>query len=137
MSYEAERQTLTQAFKTAWDAGSALPVQYENIDFDPPADGSPYLSFSILRGQAAVAGMVGGGVNRYRHPGLVQIDVVTAVGEGTRVGTLLVDEVCLIFRGQNVSGIIFSAPDVRRMIEPETSRHRFIVTIPFYRDENF
>lgn len=137
MTYETERVSLTTEFKTAWAAGSNLPVQYFNIDFTPPADGSPYLVFAILRGQSAVAGMAGAGQNRYRHPGIVQIDVNIAQGKGSRIALELVDEAAAIFRGKVVDGIRFSAPDVREMLEPESSRIRFIVSIPFYRDENF
>ncbi len=136
MTWEAERVTIVSAFKTAWEAGSNLPVQWENQAFDPPADGGIFLSLSILRGQSTQAGMVGGGVAMYRHPGIVQIDVSIAQGKGTRVGLELVDEIALIFRGKNISGIIFRAPDIRRMLEPETSRIRFIVTIPYHRDAN-
>lgn len=137
MSYENERQAITQAFKTAWEAGSNLPVQHFNRDFDPPADGGPYLKFFILRGTSATASLNSGNVQRYRHPGLVQIDIVISQGKGSRIGLDLVDEVAAIFRGQNIGGIIFRAPDVTEIDEAETSRVSFIVSIPFHRDSNF
>lgn len=136
MTYETERVTIVTAFKTAWEAGSNLPVQWENQAFDPPTDGGIFVSLSILRGQSAHAGMVGAGVAMYRHPGTVQVDVSIAQGKGTRVGLELVDEISLIFRGKIISGIIFRAPDIRRMLEPETSRIRFIISFPFHRDAN-
>lgn len=137
MSYEAERQAITTAFKTPWEAGSNLPVQWENIEFDPPQDGAPFVAFAILRGQSTQVGVVSSTKARFRHPGIVQVDVNIAKGKGTRLGVLLVDEIAAIFRGQLVSGIVFNAPDIRRMLEPETSRVRFIVTIPFHRDATF
>ena len=137
MSYETERLAIRTAFKTAWEAGSDLPVQWFNIDFDPPADGSPYIAFSVLRGQSGQSGMLSATQARFRHPGVVQIDVVIGKGKGSRIALELVDEIAAIFRGQNVSGIIFRAPDVSQILEPEVSRVRFIVSIPFHRDETF
>ena len=136
MSYETERQNITTVFKAAWEAGSDLPVQYENVDFDPPNDAGPFVALAVLRGQSVASGLVGGGTIRYRHPGILQIDVSTAKGKGTALALNYVDEIATIFRGKNISGIVFRAPDVRRMLEPETSRHRFVVSIPFYRDSN-
>jgi hypothetical protein len=135
MSYETERVNITTAFKNAWEAGSNLPVQWENITFDPPANGDPFVAVSIINGQSAQSGMIGGGQAQYRHPGVLQIDISIAKGKGTKVARLLVDEVATIFRGQIVSGIVFRAPAVRRMLEPETSRVRFIVSFTFHRDE--
>ena len=137
MSYETERQNITTAFKTAWGAGSNLPVQYENVEFTPPGAGAPFVAFTVLRGQSQASGIVGGGVIRYRHPGVLQIDVNIAKGKGSRLALDLVDEIALIFRGIIVSGIVFRAPDVRRMLEPETARLRYVVSIPFHRDTNF
>lgn len=137
MSWETERQNIVTAFKTPWEAGSNLPVQWENIEFDPPGDGSPYLAFAVIRGQSTQMGKVSTAKARFRHPGIVQIDVNIAKGKGTRIATLLVDEIAAIFRGKIISGIIFRAPDVRRITEPETSRVRFIVTIPYHRDSTF
>ena len=137
MSYETERQQITQAWKTAWAAGSNLPCQYRNIKFDPPADGGPFAVFAILRGQSTTAGMAGGGNNRYRHPGVVQIDISISEGKGSRIALTLADEVAAIFRGQNVSGIIFRAPALAEISEPEVSRARHIVSIPFHRDTTF
>lgn len=137
MNYEGERQAITAAFKAPWVAGSNLPVQYNNIKFDPPADGAPFLAFRIIRGQSVRVGRVSSGKARFRHPGIVQIDISIAQYKGTKIANLLIDEVAAIFRGQTISGIVFRAPDVREMLEPETSRVRFIVTIPFHWDDNF
>ncbi len=137
MSYEAERVNITAGFRVPWEAGSNLAVQWPNHKFDPPTDGGMYLGFRIIRGQSNAMGIVSSSKARYRHPGIVQIDINFAKNSGNKVANEVADEVAAIFRGQTISGIIFRAPDVREMLEPETSRVRLIITIPFHRDTNF
>lgn len=138
MSYDQERQDITSHFETEWalTAYAALPVKYQNRAFDPPDEG-PWVEMNILRGQAAAAALVGGGVVRYRHPGVLQFDVILEAAKGTRSALVICDQIAAIFRGVKVSNILFRAPDGPRMLnEPETSRQRFILSIPFQRDEN-
>jgi hypothetical protein len=137
MSYETERQTITTLFKTAWEAGSNYPVQWPNQEFTPPSDGSPYVAFNILRGQSRAASLNSSGSARYRHPGIVQIDVIFSRGKGVRLANETADEIAAIFRGKTLSGIRYQAPDVREVSEPETSRVRFNVSVPFTRDTTF
>lgn len=136
MSYETERQDITQAFKTAWEAGSNLPVKYFNSEFTPPANGSPWVTFTIIRGQSRAVGIVGNNQVRYRHPGVVQIDISIAQKKGSRIALLLADEIAAIFRGKTISGIRFFAPELTEVTEEQTSRTKFIVSIAFHRDQN-
>ena len=136
MGYDQERQDITSHLKANF---SALPIQFENIGtFDPPADGSPWLEVNILRGQAAAASLVGGGGVRYRHTSVLQLTVNLAQGKGTRIALEHCDSLAAIFRGQKVNNLLFRAPaGPFRLNEPETGRQRFIISIPFQRDESF
>lgn len=132
MSYETERVNIETAFRASW--GSTTTIQTENKDFTPPASGA-WVVLTILRGQSEVVGLSGGNSRRYRHPGVLQIDVVIEQAKGTKVVLDLCDTVAAIFRGKRISGIVFLAPEgPTRIDEPETSRLRFAVSIPFYRD---
>ena len=62
-------------------------------------------------------------------------DVVVEDGTGSREALEACDKIAAIFAGQKVSGILFRQPDGPiPNNEPETSRQRFIMRIPYQRD---
>ena len=134
MTYEADRQTITSHLKTELAQISSLPVKTDNLPFDPPGEGA-WVELHILRGQAQAASLRTGAGARVRYTGLVQFDVVVEPGTGSREALEACDHLATIFAGKKVGAILFRQPDGPiPNNEPETSRQRFIMRIPYQRD---
>lgn len=145
MGYKSEFDALAGFFSSGWvvvtSAGPPVgyatrtPICWPNVPFAPP-DGTPWVRFNLIDGEARHASSGAPGANVVRHVGIVRIQVFvpTAQGEGT-VRTLG-DHVATLFRGASFAGYRFSPP----YLEPAPSGvadgwYQMNVTIPFSRDE--
>lgn len=131
--FDNAQQLIEQKFNTAWNA--ATPIAFDNVEFDPPATVDQWVRLNVLDEAAFVAGM-GGGVNLYRHPGIVIVQVFIRDGSGIREAKQLADTVAAIFRGANENGILYRAPYVET-VGPNNGWFQVNVNIPFHWDAQF
>jgi hypothetical protein len=133
MTWAAELQTLESEFATNW--GATTPVQYENdAAFTPPSDQADYAMFQILQGQSEIVGGQGGGNGKYRHRGVIQIDLYTSEGEGSAPALTLADTASAIFRGKRIGDVICRAPAISKPVS-DGGYFRVTVSINYQRDE--
>ena len=132
MGFEAEAAAIEGRFSTEW--GSTTDINWYNVDYIPTA-GTSYVTIEIHDSNANVAGF-GGSDMMYRMRGLISINIFAALNSGTRAARVLADTAAAIFRGEEFSGIVCSAPTLARTGQVE-DWFVYNVTVPFYRNEIF
>ena len=134
MTWSTELRTLESHFATQW--GATTPIHFQEAGaFTPPSDHSPWVRFQILQGESAIVAGHGAG-GRYRHPGVIQIDIQTAKGKGTAPALSLADQAAAIFRGKRIGDVLCRAPALSEPT-PDGGYYRVTVSIRYQRDENF
>jgi hypothetical protein len=80
----------------AWAAARvpALPIEYQNVSFTPPADGSPYLRCFLLPGRTDSEDLAG--VHK-AFVGVFQISIVTKAGVGQGMAEGIAAELAALF----------------------------------------
>jgi hypothetical protein len=114
-------------------APSDLALAFDNVAFKPPSPSKPWLRTTILDAEAVKTDLV----NRYRHPGLVVVQVFVPIQSGTRGGRALADQVASLFRSVTVSGIFFRTPSLQRVGDTSDGWFQMNVNVPFFWDESF
>lgn len=71
-----------------------LPIEYEDVAFTPPSDGSPYLRSYLLPANTTSEDLEG---KHTAYRGVYQISVVTKAGEGRGAASLIADELAALF----------------------------------------
>jgi hypothetical protein len=71
-----------------------LPIEYEDVAFTPPSDGSPYLRSYLLPANTTSEDLEG---KHTAYRGVYQVSVVTKAGEGRGVASLIADELAALF----------------------------------------
>lgn len=82
-----------KAHMAALTFSPAIPIGWPNRDFTPPADGSRYMVFAIVR--AANQRMTLGGGNKWS--GSIVVNIATPSGKGSGAGDSLADAVAAHF----------------------------------------
>lgn len=100
-------------FATGW--GTTTPVRYDNVPFTAP-DSSAWVSVEVWDGRS-IKGSLGAGVQLRRSVGTVFVTIYTPINNGSKAARDYADQVVLIFRDVQVSGITFEEPDVSRIGE--------------------
>lgn len=131
MSYATEGTAIRSRFNTAW--GATTPIAWPNVNFTPPS-GEPWVRFSVKTSDADEIGMNSGGTRRYRHEGMVAIQVFTPSNEGPGEALTLAEQVCAIFRGVVADGIRYGAPYVTEAGIDSAGWYQVNAWCPFYRD---
>ncbi|EJM92408.1 phage tail terminator-like protein [Pseudomonas sp. GM67] len=72
----------------------ALPIAYEDVDFTPPADGSPYLQAFLLPANTTSEDLEG---KHTAYRGVFQVSVVTKAGSGRGAAESIADEIAALF----------------------------------------
>lgn len=139
--YGSEATTIRVRFSDRW--GDTTPVAWENLAFDPlrqsgdpdgeTVDPAPWVRLTIRTGDAEQVGGAPVGARRFRHVGVVFVQIFTPKGTGDQRARELADEVCAIFRGVTDSGVVFQTPHV----EPagtDDAWYQLTVECPYYRD---
>jgi hypothetical protein len=135
MTYAAELQTIESHFSTNW--AGATPIQFENDGaFEPPSDQAAFVRLFVLQGESENVGGRGKNIQKFRHPGVVQIDILSSEGRGTKPALDLADQASAIFRGKRVNDVIFRAPAIAKPAEGG-GYYRVTVSVRYHRDENF
>jgi hypothetical protein len=95
---------------------TTLPIAWPNLDFTPPADGSPYLAVRILPNRNERV-FLGSNDPTYRQ-GILQINVVTQYNKGPSASVETAGQIALHFpqdlvlRESGVNVQLTKAPDV-------------------------
>jgi hypothetical protein len=132
MSLVAELGILESEFNDNW---TDTPIQFENDgSFIPPKNGAPYVRFFLLQGPSRLVGGRGAGVGRYRHMGIIQVDVLARQGNGTKAALALADKVGAIFREQMIDGVLCRTPAIAKPAG-DAGYYRVTVSIEYQRDE--
>lgn len=97
-------------------------TNYEYIyDNDPNANPDPpqsptsagtkgYLVVSLLPGEAHQVSIGIPGNNRFRQPGVLQVQIYTPSSDGDKTTLEIADIVCNAFRSKNEGGVIYKTP---------------------------
>jgi hypothetical protein len=131
MSYETERQNITDHFKTNW--GRSEKVGYPRHKFVVPEDEfSIQLHIDNGRGETVSVGAPGNNIGRYAGTLLVQIHGPSDAGE--KGFTQLIDAVSAVFLNKHFSNLEFFTPypvgeSTRQKLTTRT------IACPFIRDE--
>lgn len=71
-----------------------LSIAYEDVSFDPPADGAPYLRAFLMPANTDSTDLEGAHI---LYQGLFQISIVTAAGNGRGAASAIADEIRVLF----------------------------------------
>lgn len=140
MGYSEEHQAIKARLVANWDQES-VPVAWPNYgsnsggSFVPPVD-RPYMRFYVAPGEARQL-TIGdpAGQNRYRHLGLIVMQLYVFQGQGDGEALELADTAAAIFRNQKFSGVWSLTPRINTIGETPDGRYQINVTIPYQRDE--
>lgn len=113
-------------------------VVYEEEEFRME-DFDHFQFVQIINGESNQVSMGGPGSNLFRHLGIVQIDILGIPKQGTGLLRSAADQWRKLFRQQQLTTstgdvITFNEASVRPAGR-DNGRPRFIVSIPYYRDE--
>ena len=139
MSFEAERARIETHFRDRWEAGplsNSVVVVYENTNIKQLS--GDFMIHRIATGDGKQLEIGGSGPVMHRYVGLVQIDILVVLGEGTLQARKIVDVVSETYRRQQLidsaGGIItFRVPGFRSMGNIN-NRYRVTVSCPYHRD---
>ncbi len=133
MNHAAISNIIRARVATQIATGLAIPVAYDNVQFVPPNSGS-YIQASVIFGQSQQVSLGGPGQKRFRHIGLLTINIFAPVntGDGAMLGTA--GSVEALFRAVTVSGVVFQVPNVLR-VGQDGKYYQIAVQCPFYADD--
>lgn len=137
--YLDERRAIEGRFGTVW--ANQTPVKYENDKTQNPAK-DPYVTLTILRGEAAVASIGASPLRRYL--GIVIVRVFVPEGNGSKRVEELLELAESAFLDSNGAGIQLTS-GVKGLItfqtpSPEVAGmgggfYMSILRVPYYRDQ--
>jgi hypothetical protein len=95
MNFDDERRAIEARFSANY---SSTQIKFDNLEFSPPANAS-WVALSILNGDPITAsiGTTGNSSRLTRFSGIVQIDIYTPEGSGTKSSRDLADVISAIF----------------------------------------
>ncbi len=137
MSKESERVLIFGMLKSAWNESTQGLIQWENMPFTQPT-GRVWLAAFILDSDSFQASLPAG-TTLYRHPGILQIDVLGPLDQGTRQLTEVIDLLTPIFRRvtrQTSDGqlVKFKVPRTVNLGE-QNGWWRYSFRVDFHREE--
>jgi hypothetical protein len=99
-----------------------------------PSRDAPWIRLTILDGEGQQVEM--GMKQRWRRPGIVEIQVFIPAGDGDGLSAELCDTVRDIFEGRTINGVIFRATSRRRVGRGRDSAWvQWNASTPFQADE--
>ena len=132
MSYDANRIAIQSHLQSGW---TTTPILFDGAV--PAQHQDEWIRLNIFDTSANQAS-IGGAAVKYRHNGLIVIEIYvenseqTGSGKATRYG----DTLAALFRGETVGDALFRSPVVRQIGRDE-GWYRVNVEVPFQRDECF
>lgn len=132
MSYETEANAIRGRWANEW--ADATPTAYENRPFSPPDPPAPWVRLTIRNAESHQADL--GPTPRYRHPGMIYVQVFTPHGSGDGEARALGDQAAGIFRGQSFGGVVCRSASVIPQGSDGTW-YQVNVVCDFYRDTTY
>lgn len=132
MSYADEARAIRDRFRVQWAART--PIAPPNVTYAPPSDKKPWVRLSILPGGANEAGFSFGDKRRYRHDGLISVQVFTPDNSGDGVAMELAEAACGIFRSETFSGVRCLTPYISGAGPDGVGWYMVNVWCPYTRD---
>lgn len=130
------RETIYQAFQTAW--GATSPITHDNESFEPPVD-TAWVRMVVRHDGSTlecIGGAGDGGMNTYQRTGRVIMQVFTPLDQGTREADTLAQTARAIFEGTTLSSNAIRFNNVvLREIGPEGSWYQINLEAAFQYDE--
>lgn len=108
MSLVAIQNAVESRFATLWN--SATPVAMPNVAFVKPSS-NEWVSLQISYGSQRQSSLNAGDQHFYRQKGIVTVQIFTSLNRGAKRAMTLADQAAAIWRGIQVNGITFYAPD--------------------------
>lgn len=130
MTYDANRKDIQDYVAANW---SSTPVLYDSATPAVHQDEWIRVGFRDFPAQQA---SIGGAAVKYRHFGMLLIEIYVTEQMGSGRATRYGDTLAGLFRGATVGDALFRAPVVRQIGRDE-GWYRVNVEIPFQRDECF
>ena len=116
MGYAATSTVIRERFNTQWPSlRPTIPYVMDNqgvAEESFPTRNEPFVRLTILNGEARQ--VENGNTNRWRRPGIVEIQIFVPAGSGDGLAHELADSVRDIFEGRTISGVIFRATSEQR-----------------------
>ena len=106
-SIAAARDDILTLFKTAWDAQTppVPPAIYDNVAAEHPSNAAAWVRVSVKHNQGAQATIGGSpGNKRFRHYGLVVVEVFVPTGQGLTAADGYVKVLFDAFEGKATKG---------------------------------
>jgi|TARA_R110002167_G_scaffold92478_1_gene248331 hypothetical protein len=116
--YAAAYNTILTRFKGQMDSSRPnVKISWPNIDFDPEADfntstDEAWARVTVQGGEAFQASLGGTGYRRWRHLGLVTVQVFSPMGEGLQTSLDVADDVVAALEGVTTSSVEIHASSV-------------------------
>jgi len=106
------KDALQAQFISDWAAQTE--VSYDNDDYGPPNDDTPWVRFSIQFDDGEQVSMGGTGSRGFRYYGWIVVQVFTPIGNGkTSDNDGYCENAKNIFEGESISGIWFRDAHIR------------------------
>lgn len=137
MTHELAYKAIEERLEAQWITAPATPrtpILWDNAPGEPPAD-NPWVRATLLPGQAEKIDL--GVPGRYRHPGVLDIQIFSPIQKGVRALTALADHMATIWRSVTVSGIVFRTPSLYRVGDTTDGWFQMNVSVPYRWDETF
>jgi hypothetical protein len=144
MSWDTERQALQEFFISRWVTANlgvyatvAVPIEWEGVPEDTPANRAPFITMAIINGGGAHIVEVGS-VHLVRNVGIVQHIVSTKLG-GDGIAKSIATILGKIWQSKrlllpNNEKITFRGPEIKVMGNVN-GRYQVVVSAAFIRDE--
>jgi len=114
-------------------SGSDIPIAWDNVPFEPPADAESFIEPVILWGEGGLSTKNG----RNTIVGVLNINVYVVAGKGYGPMYTIADEIRDIYNRVEVAGVRFGVPSPARSVV-SGSDSRWVqgnISIPFTVDE--
>lgn len=146
MNFVQVTEVLYEAFAAGWTGTAAGTVEYENTNFKPPTDATPWVKFSVIETRSPIGQRTMGptGGRRFDRRGNVMLQafapaegLVTASG-GAGPALTIAELGRAFFEGKTISPAKFHDATVgRARLAPQLQGRWFtvLVTCPFYFQE--
>lgn len=131
MSFAVLGATIRTNFEALVSTPEALPTQFNNEPFTPPAK-SEWASVFMVPAPSRQASL--GTSPRYRTEGSMVVQLYAPIASGSGRLLELSDTVTAGFRGKTIDGVVFRAPSARNM-NRDARWWRWDVTVGFFCDE--
>lgn len=132
MKFSEAEATIRKFFNTGW--GSTTKISWPDMPFDPP-DRQTWVRFNCAETLAQQASMGDIGNNRFRHYGIITIQIFQPQGKAGLDAASKADLALGIFMGKEVDGINFYNVSARQIGDDGNGYYQINVVAWFRYDQ--